>query len=75
VDTSVFLAVLLGAACHAGWNAFLKIKLEPFTAMALISIMSAIVVLPALFVLPIPPAPAWPWIIASMIFHLGYFVG
>jgi drug/metabolite transporter (DMT)-like permease len=75
VDTSVFLAVLFGAACHAGWNAFLKIKLEPFTAMALISIMSAIVVLPALFLLPIPPAPAWPWIVASMVFHLGYFVG
>jgi drug/metabolite transporter (DMT)-like permease len=75
VDTSVFLAVLLGAACHAGWNAFLKIKLEPFTAMALIAIMSAIVVLPALFLLPIPPAPAWPWIAASMVFHLGYFFG
>ncbi|MEN3385819.1 MAG: hypothetical protein V7608_5863 [Hyphomicrobiales bacterium] len=75
MDTSVFLAVLLGAACHAGWNAFLKIKLEPFTAMALIAIMSAIVVLPALFVLPIPPAPAWPWIVASMVFHLGYFIG
>jgi drug/metabolite transporter (DMT)-like permease len=75
VDTSVFLAVLFGAACHAGWNAFLKIKLEPFTAMALISIMSAIVVLPVLFLLPIPPAPAWPWIAASMVFHLGYFIG
>jgi drug/metabolite transporter (DMT)-like permease len=75
VDTSVFLAVLLSAACHAGWNAFLKIKLEPFTAMALIAIMSAIVVLPVLFILPIPPAPAWPWIAASMVFHLGYFVG
>src|SRR3954468_20418983 len=43
--------------------------------MALIAIMSAIVVLPALFVLPIPPAPAWRWIVASMVFHLGYFVG
>ncbi|MEN3375017.1 MAG: hypothetical protein V7604_372 [Hyphomicrobiales bacterium] len=75
MDTSVFLAVLLGAACHAGWNAFLKIKLEPFTAMALIAITSAIVVLPALFVLPIPPAPAWPWIVASTVFHLGYFIG
>jgi drug/metabolite transporter (DMT)-like permease len=75
VDTSVFLAVLLGAACHAGWNAFLKIKLEPFTAMALIAIMSAIVVLPALLILPIPPAQAWPWIVASIVFHLGYFIG
>jgi drug/metabolite transporter (DMT)-like permease len=75
MEPHVFFAVLLGAACHAGWNAFLKIRLEPFSAMALISIMSAMVVLPFLFFLPVPPAPAWPWIGASMIFHLGYFVG
>lgn len=75
MSTSVFFAVLFAAACHAGWNAFLKIKLEPFSAMALIAIMSAVVVLPALVVLPVPPPGAWPWIVASMIFHLGYFVG
>ena len=71
----VFFAVLFGAACHAGWNAFLKIKLEPFTAMALIAIMSALVVAPVMPFLPVPPAAAWPWIIASVIFHLGYFIG
>ncbi len=75
MPTYVFFAVLFGAACHAGWNTFLKIRLEPFTAMALIAIMSAIVVTPILFVLPIPPLAAWPWIAASMVFHLGYFVG
>ena len=75
MSTYVFLAVLLGAACHAGWNAFLKIRLEPFSAMALIAIMSALVVLPMLFILPVPPLSAWPWVVASMIFHLGYFVG
>jgi drug/metabolite transporter (DMT)-like permease len=75
MEPHVFFAVLLSAACHAGWNAFLKIRLEPFAAMALIAIMSGIVVLPLLFVLPIPPAPAWPWIVASAFFHLGYFIG
>jgi drug/metabolite transporter (DMT)-like permease len=71
----VFFAVLVGAACHAGWNAFLKIKLEPFTAMALIAIMSAIVVLPVIPLVGIPRAEAWPWMVASVIFHLGYFIG
>jgi drug/metabolite transporter (DMT)-like permease len=71
----VFFAVLFGAACHAGWNAFLKIKLEPFTAMALIAIMSAIVVLPIIPFVGIPPAAAWPWVIASVVLHLGYFIG
>ena len=75
METHVFLAVLFGAACHAGWNAFLKIKLDPFSAMALIAIMSAIVVLPLIAVLPLPPPSAWPWLAASVVCHLGYFIG
>lgn len=75
MELHVFLAVLVGAACHAGWNAFLKIKLEPFTAMALIAIMSAIVVLPVIPFVGIPRAEAWPWIVASVVCHLGYFIG
>src|ERR1044071_101438 len=43
--------------------------------MALIAIVSALVVLPAIPFLGVPPAAAWPWIIASVIFHLGYFIG
>ena len=74
MDTSVFFAVLFGAACHAGWNAFLKIKLEPFSAMALIATFSALVVLPVAPFVGIPPLPAWPWLLASMAFHLGYFI-
>ncbi|HEY7971516.1 MAG TPA: hypothetical protein VID96_01215, partial [Xanthobacteraceae bacterium] len=29
VETFVFLAVLFAAACHAGWNALIKIGLDP----------------------------------------------
>src|SRR5712671_6307195 len=75
METHVFFAVLFGAACHAGWNAFLKIKLDPFSAMALIAMMSALVVLPLIAVLPLPPPPAWPWLAASVVCHLGYFIG
>jgi drug/metabolite transporter (DMT)-like permease len=75
VDTYVLITVLFGAACHAGWNAFLKIRLEPFSAMALIAVVSALVVLPVLPFVGIPPTQAWPWLIASVIFHLGYFIG
>jgi multidrug transporter EmrE-like cation transporter len=75
LDTHVFVLVLFAAACHAGWNAFLKIKLEPFSAMALIAIVSALVVLPVIPFLGVPVAAAWPWLIASVVFHLGYFIG
>jgi drug/metabolite transporter (DMT)-like permease len=75
VDPFVFAAVLLAAACHAGWNAFLKVGLDPFTTTALIAVMSAMVALPALPFVGFPPAVAWPWIIASMVLHLGYYIG
>ena len=74
METYVFFAVLFGAACHAGWNAFLKIKLEPFTAMALIAVCSALVVVPIVPFVGVPPLAAWPWVAASMAFHLGYFI-
>ena len=74
MEPYVFFAVLFGAACHAGWNSFLKVKLEPFSAIALIAIMSALVVLPVVPFLGVPVREAWPWIAASVAFHLGYFI-
>jgi hypothetical protein len=41
MDLVVFLAVLGAAACHAGWNALLKLRLEPLLAISLISIACA----------------------------------
>jgi drug/metabolite transporter (DMT)-like permease len=75
MDPFVFAAVLLAAACHAAWNAVLKLRLDPFRTIALIAIASAIVALPALPFVGVPPAKAWPWVIASVILHLGYYIG
>jgi drug/metabolite transporter (DMT)-like permease len=71
---SVFLAVLAAAALHAGWNALIKIKLDPFIAMTLICVMCALIALPALLITGLPKATAWPWIAASVTIHLGYYV-
>ena len=38
MELYVFLAVLAAAALHAGWNAFLKLRLEPFLAMTLVGL-------------------------------------
>src|SRR5436190_20092269 len=75
MDPFVFAAVLLAAACHAAWNAVLKLRLDPFRTIAMIAIASAIVALPALPFVGVPPAAAWPWLIGSLIFHLGYYIG
>jgi drug/metabolite transporter (DMT)-like permease len=75
MDPFVFAAVLLAAACHAAWNAGLKLRLDPFRTIALIAIASAIIALPILPFVGPPPAAAWPWVIASVVLHLGYYIG
>jgi drug/metabolite transporter (DMT)-like permease len=75
MDPFVFGAVLLAAAFHASWNAMIKVKLDPFLAIVLIAAAAAVVSLPGLFLVPVPPLAAWPWLIASVITHVGYYVG
>jgi len=75
MDSFVFAAVLIAAAFHASWNALIKIRLDPFLAIVLIAAAAGIVSLPGLLFVPLPPLPAWPWLIASVITHVGYYVG
>jgi drug/metabolite transporter (DMT)-like permease len=73
MENFVFLAVLFAAACHAGWNALIKVGLDPLSTTTLISIGSGFVALLLVPFVGIPVGPAWPWLIASVIVHLVYF--
>lgn len=74
MEPHVFCAVLAAAAMHAGWNAFLKLRIEPFLAMTLVAAGAGAVGLPGLVAFGFPRAEAWPWLIASLFLHLGYYV-
>jgi drug/metabolite transporter (DMT)-like permease len=69
----VFLAVMFSAALHAGWNAILKIRLEPLLAMALVKLGGAVICLPLVFVLGFPGSAAWPFLAASVTIHMVYY--
>jgi drug/metabolite transporter (DMT)-like permease len=73
MDAFVFAAVLFAAACHAAWNATIKRGLDPLATTALISIGAAAVSAPFLPIVGLPAAAAWPWCVASVLIHLGYF--
>src|SRR2546423_6825114 len=73
MDTFVFAAVLFAAACHAGWNAAIKRGLDPLTTTVLISLGATVAALALAPFTDWPAAPAWPWAIASVVIHLGYF--
>ena len=73
MDTFVFLAVLFAAACHAGWNALIKLGLDPLSTAALLAVGSAAVGLMCLPVFGMPASTSWPWLIGSAIFNFFYF--
>jgi drug/metabolite transporter (DMT)-like permease len=75
MDALVFLAVLSAAVFHASWNALLKMRAEPRVATTLVAVASAVVAAPLAAYAGIPQAAAWPWLLASVTIHIGYFLG
>jgi len=74
MDLFVFLAVLTAAACHAGWNALLKLKVEPIVATSLVAAASGLVAVPFAFLAGLPSPAAWPYVLASVAIHIVYYL-
>jgi len=74
MDPFVFVAVLIAAACHAGWNAILKLNVEPIIAITLVAVASGLVVVPFAFLAGPPDVVAWPYLVASVVIHIGYYL-
>ena len=72
MEPLVFLAVLLAAAFHAGWNALVKLDLDRFLSITLISLAAGTVAAAALPFVAVPQASAWPWLAVSALLHTGY---
>ena len=66
-------AVLLGALLHAGWNALVKSGTDKAMDTALIPFLGSLLAAPAVLVVGLPPAAAWPFLAASMLIHIGYY--
>ena len=74
MEPHVFMAVIAGAAMHAGWNAVLKIRLDPFLAVVLVNGACAVIALPIALYLGVPELHVWPWIVAALLLHLLYYL-
>lgn len=74
MDAFVFFAVLAAAAFHAGWNALLKVRLEPLVTISLISAACGVVVLPIVPFVDLPEPATWPYLGASLVLHLVYYL-
>jgi len=70
----VTLAVLAAAAAHATWNAMIKSSRYALLDLALVVVFSGVATAPFLSFVA-PPAPAvWPYIAASIVIHIAYYV-
>ena len=70
----VVLAVLCGAMLHASWNALIKSGHDKAVDTALVHFLGALVALPMMLWVGPPPAGAWPYIAASLVIHIGYYI-
>ena len=70
----VTAAVLFGALLHASWNALIKSATDKSLDTALIHVMGAVVALPLLLLAGLPPPSSLPYLAASILIHIGYYI-
>jgi phosphonate utilization associated putative membrane protein len=74
MPTSVVLAVLVGAMLHASWNALVKSSGDKQLDIALVHFLGAVVSLPLLWLVGLPPVESWPFLAASLTIHVAYYI-
>lgn len=70
----VAAAVLFAALLHASWNALVKSSTDKALDTTVIHLAGSLLVVPLLLVFGLPPPSAWPYIAASVVIHVAYYV-
>lgn len=70
----VFAIILLGAALHATWNAVVKGGADKLLTTCMIAAVASLIALAAIPFLALPAKESWPFIGASVILQVLYFV-
>nr|WP_301334733.1 DMT family transporter [Variovorax dokdonensis] len=65
---------MFAALLHASWNAFIKAGKDKALDTALVHSLGFFIALPLLIHSGLPNAAAWPYVAASLVIHLGYYV-
>ena len=65
--------MLCGAMLHASWNAMIKSGDDKSADTALLALAAALVALPVMLWVGLPQRAVWPFMLASLIVHTGYY--
>ncbi len=74
VDPAVAGLVLLAALMHASWNAVIKSDPDRLASFGLVMMAGCLFGVVAAPFVPLPAPEAWPYLIASVIIHVFYYV-
>jgi drug/metabolite transporter (DMT)-like permease len=74
LNSGVLAAVLGAAALHALWNSLVKSASDKFLSSAIVALWCGVAAVMAALVLPRPAGAAFPFIIASALIHIVYFI-
>ena len=74
ITAPVTLAVLGAALLHAGWNALVKSSADKQLDSTAVGVGGMLVSLAILPWLALPAAASWPWLAASAVVHVLYFI-
>lgn len=69
---TVTALLLLAALVHASWNAFIKGARDPVAMASLIYGSEALLMVPALFLVPPPPQSIWLLLAVHVVLHIVY---
>lgn len=66
--------VLAAAVAHASWNAIVHDISDKLVAFTLFCTGGGLVAVALVIASPLPRGPSWPYLIASVVTHVGYYV-
>ena len=66
--------VLVAALAHASWNALVKSDDDRLVTLGAVNAVRFLLCIPIVLALPLPASASWPYLAASAILHVGYYI-
>ena len=74
MPTEIVAIVLVAALAHASWNALIKSDDDRLVTLGAINAVRFLLCIPIVLALPLPDRASWPYLAASSILHVGYYI-
>ncbi|MBI4965505.1 MAG: EamA family transporter [Desulfomonile tiedjei] len=74
LSVEIMLAIILGALLHATWNALVRSAADKLLDSVLVIGVAGVLAGGLLPFMPLPAVASWPYLMASVVVHLAYFL-